>query len=292
MDLRQLESFVCVARHGHITRAARELFVTQPALSQQIRRLERELGVVLLTRTATGVELTPAGADLAQRAQRILADVAQARGAMDDHAGVHRGVARVAAATGDAHGLPAALASFHAAHPEVRLALRQGSEHEVLALLAQGAVDLVVTSQPAPPGTSAVAVGDQPLVVAAVAGDDLIGTGGGPVAVSALRERILILGERGTALRGVVVAACQAAGFSPVPLLEISGAAAVLTLVRAGLGVAVVPAAWVAGADGIATAAVTTTGGSRLTLGTTLVRGGELGPAAALLEAHLLSALR
>jgi DNA-binding transcriptional LysR family regulator len=291
VELRQLESFLVVARHGHITRAAQELFLTQPALSQQIRRLEQELGVALLTRTPTGVELTPAGSELAERAQAILADVAQARGAMDDHAGVRRGVARVAAAPADARGLPAALAAFHAAHPQVRLALRQGSAQEVLTLLGQGAVDLALTSQPAPPGTHAVTLCEEALVVLAPAGDELL-RAGAAVPVTALQERPLILAERGTALRAVVLDACQAAGFSPVPLLEVSDPAAVLTLVRAGLGVGVAPAAWASGEDGVATAAATGADGAPLTLRTLLLRGpAALSPAAELLEAHLLQAL-
>src|SRR5215217_3504017 len=98
MDLRQLEYFVAVARHRHFTRAAEALYVTQPALSQQIRRLEAELGLQLLSRTPQGVEVTPAGQDLLLRAEAILGDVAAAREAMDEHAGVLRGSVRVAAA--------------------------------------------------------------------------------------------------------------------------------------------------------------------------------------------------
>ena len=64
MELRQLEYFAAVARHRHFTRAADELYVTQSALSQQVRRLEEELGIALLLRTSRGVEVTPAGADL------------------------------------------------------------------------------------------------------------------------------------------------------------------------------------------------------------------------------------
>ena len=62
MDLRQLEYFAAVARHRHFGRAAEAIYVTQPALSQQVRRLETELGVALLNRTSRGVELTAAGA--------------------------------------------------------------------------------------------------------------------------------------------------------------------------------------------------------------------------------------
>ena len=64
MEIRQLEYFAAVARHRHFTRAADELYVTQSALSQQVRRLEDELGIALLLRTSRGVELTPTGADL------------------------------------------------------------------------------------------------------------------------------------------------------------------------------------------------------------------------------------
>ncbi|HEX3874861.1 MAG TPA: LysR family transcriptional regulator, partial [Solirubrobacteraceae bacterium] len=79
MELRQLEYFVAVARHGQFTRAADALWVTQSALSQQIRRLEAELGVVLLRRTPRGAELTAAGEDLLVHAQAALAELALGR---------------------------------------------------------------------------------------------------------------------------------------------------------------------------------------------------------------------
>ncbi len=68
MELRQLEYFAAVARHRHFTRAAEELYVTQSALSQQVRRIEAELGLTLYARTPRGVELTAAGTDLLVRA--------------------------------------------------------------------------------------------------------------------------------------------------------------------------------------------------------------------------------
>lgn len=282
MELRQLESFLVVARHGHITRAAQELFLTQPALSQQIRRLEQELGVALFTRTATGVELTPAGTDLVARAQVIVAEAGAARTAMDEHAGARRGVARVAAAAADARGLAAALAAFHGEHPQLRLVLRQGSAQEVLSLLGQGAVDIAITALDPPAGTTAAPLHEEPLVIV---GADGVGSGP-PISIAALREHPLILAERGTVLRRIVVDACQADGFSPVPLLEVSDPGAVLTLVRAGLGLCVVPASWVAGEQGVA---IAPTG---LTVRTALVTGGgELSPAAVLLHAHLLARL-
>src|SRR3954452_22856977 len=132
VELRQLEYFVAVARHRHFGRAAAAAYVTQPALSQQVRRLEGELGVALLRRTSRGVALTPAGEDLLVRAERILAEAAEARGEVDEHAGVMRGAVRVAATTADAPRLPEVLAAFHREHPAIRIALRQTSSTEVL----------------------------------------------------------------------------------------------------------------------------------------------------------------
>src|SRR3954469_18599618 len=155
MELRQLEYFAAVARHRHFRRAAEESYVTQSALSQQVRRLEEELGLLLLRRTPHGVELTPAGRELAERADAILAEVAEARAAMDGHAGVERGVARIAGSPADAPRLPEALAAFHTAHPGIQIALRHGSAAEVVELLRRGAVALAVTGRGAGPARRA-----------------------------------------------------------------------------------------------------------------------------------------
>ena len=78
MELRQVRYFAAVARHRHFTRAAAELGLAQPALSQQVRALERELGVVLIDRGGRRVRLTDAGEAFHVWAERILADVAAA----------------------------------------------------------------------------------------------------------------------------------------------------------------------------------------------------------------------
>ena len=249
MELRRLEYFVAVARHGQFTRAADELWITQSALSQQVRRLEAELGVGLLRRTPRGVELTPAGEELLPRAEAILAEVSHARAALDRHAGAARGCVRVAATSMDTPGLPAALAAFHRTHPGLQIALRHAPATETAALVASGAADVGVASLhgPAPPGVEASPLAEHPLV-ALMAPDEPAG-GGDPatpaaIEIGELRGRPFILAEPGTALRETVMAACQAAGFSPVPLFEVSDPATVRFLAHAGLGVSVVPASW------------------------------------------------
>jgi len=209
-----------------------------------VQRLERELGVALLVRGPRGVEPTAAGADLLVRAEAILAEAARARAEVDQHAGARRGHVRVAATAADATGLAAALVGFHRDHPGIRVALRHASAREVAELVGTGAADLAVTALGAADDRAEV-LRDEPLVAALPPGDELAGSG--PVALWDLRARPFILAERGTALREAVVAACEAAGFGPVPPFEVSDPATTRALVHAGLGVGVVPPAWLDG---------------------------------------------
>jgi DNA-binding transcriptional LysR family regulator len=246
VELRQLQYFAAVARHRHFGRAAAELYVTQPALSQQVRRLEAELGVELLRRGPKGVELTPAGADLLARADAIVAEIERARADMDRHAGVTRGVVRVAVGAADAPRLADALAAFHREHPGVRLALRQGSAAEAVELIRNGSVDLAVAAlrEADAAGIAGVDVSllaEEPLR-AIFAEDDPLGK---RTALEDLRGRTFVLAEPGTALRELVMAACQTAGFSPVPLLEVGDPWTTRQLVSAGLGIGLVPLSWV-----------------------------------------------
>jgi DNA-binding transcriptional LysR family regulator len=246
VELRQLQYFAAVARHRHFGRAAAELYVTQPALSQQVRRLEAELGVELLRRGPKGVELTPAGADLLERADAIVAEIERARADMDRHAGTTRGVVRVAVGAADAPRLAEALAAFHREHPGVRLALRQGSAAEAVELIRTGSVDLAIAALREADAAGIAGVDEQLLAEeplrAISAEDDPLGD---VVALEDLRGRTFVLAEPGTALRELVMAACQAAGFSPVPLLEVGDPWTTRRLVGAGLGVALVPLSWV-----------------------------------------------
>ncbi|HEX2246813.1 MAG TPA: LysR family transcriptional regulator, partial [Arthrobacter sp.] len=97
MKLDQLSSFEAVARIGHFTRAAEELFLAQPSLSRQISTLEADLGVKLFRRGPAGVTLTDAGEVLLPIARRMLGDARSAREQMDELAGLRRGNVRLGA---------------------------------------------------------------------------------------------------------------------------------------------------------------------------------------------------
>lgn len=289
VELRQLEYFAAVARHRHFTRAAEDLYVTQSALSQQVSRLERELGVALLRRGPRGVDLTPAGAELLERAEAILAEAARARAAMDEHAGLARGVARLALTAVEAPALLEPLAAFHREHPGIQVALRQGSAAEALDLLRTGSVDLAAAGGAGDPGAGveATALRAEPLHAIAEPGDPLCA--GGPVSIGDLRGRRLILAERGAALRDAVMRACAGAGFSPVPSFEVGDPATVRSLVHAGLGASVVPSSWLA-QPGAEVAAAPLAGVPPLPLAL-LGPAAGLPPAAGLLREHLRAAL-
>ncbi len=286
MELRQLEYFAAVARYGQFTRAASELWITQSALSQQVRRLEAEVGVALLRRTPRGAELTAAGEALLAHAETALAAVARARAELDRHAGAERGQVRVAATAVDAAGLPLALAAFHRRHPEIQVALRHVAVEEAVALVQRRAVDVaMVALRGEPPAdTRSIALAPEPLRAMLAPEDPLAG---GTVAVADLAGRPFVLAEPQAALRATVVDACQAAGFSPVPLFEVSDPATVRVLVGAGLGVALVPASWLR-EPGPAVGAATLTGRAPVHRVTLLAPPADVSPAGGL----LLEALR
>src|SRR3712207_813290 len=147
MDLRQLRYLVAVADERQFTRAAARMHVAQPALSQQIRRLEDELGLALVDRTTRRVALTGAGELLVARARRALAEVDAARAELEDLAGIRSGRVMIGAMQSlGPLDLPALLADFHAAHAGVELSIREGMSDELLAMLHADQVDLAFLS--------------------------------------------------------------------------------------------------------------------------------------------------
>jgi LysR family transcriptional regulator, transcription activator of glutamate synthase operon len=145
MELRQLRYLDAVARRRSFTRAALDLHIAQSALSQQVGRLERELGVELLRRTTRRVEVTEAGELALARARRALAEADGLRADLDALQGLVRGTLRLGGVppVGPAH--PAALiAEFTRAHPGVGVTVREDVAFTLLRQLREGDLDLVM----------------------------------------------------------------------------------------------------------------------------------------------------
>ena len=148
MDLLQLRYFQAVARHQHVSRAAAELRVAQPALSRAIARLEAELGVPLFDRRGRRVRLNRFGAMFLVRADRALDELDQGQHELRDAAGLAQGTVAVAAET--LRTLSGLVAGFLAGHPGVSFRLFQSPAPAMAAQLQAGEVDLCLASQPLP----------------------------------------------------------------------------------------------------------------------------------------------
>jgi DNA-binding transcriptional LysR family regulator len=238
MELRHLRYFLAVADANSFTAAAARLHVAQPALSQQVRALEKEVGVTLIDRGARTRGLTEAGQRFAALSRGILRDAQGAADEMAAFAGAARGTVRFGSALQSlTEGrLAIALATFHRLHPGLRVEFREAHTRPLLVLLASGDLDLALIhlgkgeEPPAAPGDSGRSLEverlyEEPLVLAVgprhrfasrrevrwkdLAGEDVISYGPGAM------------------LRDLVVSK--------------AGQAGVRALVSAGLGITVLP---------------------------------------------------
>ncbi|MEW2394626.1 LysR family transcriptional regulator [Streptomyces sp. NPDC046862] len=167
---RDLRYFVAVADELHFTRAAERLYVSQPALSKQIRALERQLGVELFRRDPRGVTLTAAGSALLPHARRVLAAWDEAAAAVEEARTAQRSTLVVGMSTSPGRGgvLPAIRSRFTAAHPEAEIRLRQVNWDDPTAGLADGDADVAFVWLPLP-GQERFAwtlIAEEPLLVA------------------------------------------------------------------------------------------------------------------------------
>ncbi|TCR20128.1 DNA-binding transcriptional LysR family regulator [Streptomyces sp. BK205] len=246
VQFQQLQYFVAVAETRHFTRAAETVHVAQPSLSQQIRALERELGADLFLRARGNITLTDAGEALLPLARRILADADTARHEVQELVQLRSGRIRLGATPSLCTGLlPDVLRAFHDRYPGIRLMIEEGGSHDLVRLLARGALDLALVVLPLPTPSPALTtvelLREDLVVVSSPEGPAPGGPGRRTVRVADLESAPLVMFRHGYDLRELTVAACRAEGFEPDFAVEGGEMDAVLGFVRAGLGVAVVP---------------------------------------------------
>jgi len=250
MDLRQMSYFVAVAEEGQFTRAAARESVAQPAISAQIRRLERELGERLFHRDQRGVGLTAAGEALLPHARAALAAAARGRDTIASLRGVLHGRLRIGVSGPGDRRLAAALGEFHRAHPGIEITLGERHNEPLLEALAGGELDAAVIGlpdEPLPPQLRARVIAEDAVVLAVPREHPL--SRSRTIAIAALRGQPMITLTRGTGLRATLEGACRDAGFAPRIIAETSQLGHMVELVAAGLGVAVMPGSALAGAE-------------------------------------------
>jgi DNA-binding transcriptional LysR family regulator len=241
MELRQLEYLVTVVEEANFTRAAQRCHVAQPAVSAQIRLLERELGQALLDRSGRTVRPTEVGAAVLPYARAALNAVDGMRLAVEEMSGLVRGHLSVGTVSSvSAIDLPAVLAQFARHHPGVEITLKEGDSAQLLDALAARLLDaaLIGLSGPLPAGIDAEVAGEVPLVAIVAPGDPL--SASRTITLEALAGRPLIALPRGTGLRAVIDQAFAQAGFHPHVAFEASDPYVLAQLAGHRLGVAIV----------------------------------------------------
>jgi LysR family transcriptional regulator, transcription activator of glutamate synthase operon len=234
---------VALAEELSFTRAAAAEHIAQPALSQQIRRLEEEVGVGLVERTTRKVALTEAGELLAVRARRILAEIEIAREELEALRGVNVGHVTIGAIhTMGPIDLSLALAAFHEAHPGVALTVREQASEECAELLRADELDLAFLSVTERVESHELALHQliaEELMVLLPSRHVLAGRS--RVRMAELAQEEFISFRQGARLRELLFSAGRDAEFEPRVTLESNEAQRIRALVSRGLGVAILP---------------------------------------------------
>ena len=245
MELRHLRYFLALADELHFGRAAQRLAISQPPLTVAIQQLEAEVGAPLFLRNSRGVQLTAAGQALVPAAQAAIDGAAQALHAARDAASGQVGRLSIGfAGTMLYRGLPQMLRRFQAEHARLQLSLRELSSSEQMVELQHARLDAGFAHvSHAPAGLAAQLVSSQPFVACVPAVHALARKRTLPLDALAPEPLALVSRSVSPDYHARIVAACQAAGFTPQPLHEMQHWLSVVSLVSQGLAVALVPAA-------------------------------------------------
>jgi LysR family transcriptional regulator, transcription activator of glutamate synthase operon len=243
MELRQLRYIVALAEERSFTRAAGKVLVAQPALSQQIAKLEAELGLPLVDRTTRRVAMTEAGDRLVEHARRVLKQVEVAREDLADLAGLRTGHLTIGASrTVGALDLSALLAEFYRRYPAVDLAVREDLSISLARELRADELDLAFITVPgdAPvDGLELRVVSSEELVAVLPPGHEL--TARRKLRVADLEAQTIVAFRGGATIRQRLDEAATRAGFALRVAFESNEVGRMRALVAAGLAIAVLP---------------------------------------------------
>jgi LysR family hydrogen peroxide-inducible transcriptional activator len=241
ITLRQLKYFAALARHGHFGRAASECAVSQPALSMQIRDLEKTLGVDLVERRPGEAVLTAIGREFALRSEEVLAG---ARDLVDfaRHQGrILTGRLRLGVIpTLAPYVLPKILPALQARYPELRIELRETQTRLLIEELSRGVLDVLMLALPLnEPDIETAPLFDDPFALAVAASDPR--PAGKKVDAHAIEREPLILLEEGHCLRDQALAFCAGARGEQAMSLGATSLTTVMQMVANGYGVTLLP---------------------------------------------------
>lgn len=246
MTLKQLEYFLAIAEAGHITAAAKNLNISQPPLSLQLKALEDELGVQLFERDKRNLTITHEGLILKERATEILAMVNQTVRDLQNLGTDAQGTIRIGTISSASSSLlPSQIIRFRKEHPHVDFQVSEGNSVKITSMLESGEVDLGIIREPFNTNTfNSVLLRDSNLGGEEADGFVAIGHAsffenveGNQISLAELKNRPLIIHSR---YKDLIVNNCRQKGFSPNIVCQNTELASSLSWAEAGIGIALV----------------------------------------------------
>jgi LysR family transcriptional regulator, low CO2-responsive transcriptional regulator len=239
VTLRQMRVFSAVARNLSFTRAARELHLTQPAVSQQMKLLEQEVGLPLFEQIGRKVQLAPAGAELLRYADQALELLREAAESLAAMRGLKRGALKLGAVSTAKYFTPSLLSAFSLSYPEVTIKFTVGNRGEIVEQLAANEVDLVIMGRPPRElDTIAEPFAKHPLVIIAPPDHPLAQRR--RIRLRQLATQQFILREEGSGTRASMEHIFRERGLTYRASMEMSSNETIKQAVRAGMGVSLI----------------------------------------------------
>ncbi len=238
LTLKQLRVIQAVIRYGSIARAAEQLHLTGPAVTQQIQQAERDIGMPLFDRLPRGMAATAAGERVGKAADEVLSRLNFLGSELDALSNVHEGLLRIGLLSTGKYFVPKLIGAFRADHPDIKLRLHAANREELVALIAQGEVDVAITGRvPANLPVVSEAFAANPQVVIAAPGHPLAGTKG--IQPIDLNPQTFIQRESGSGTRAVLEEFFHLHRISPAETLTVSSNEMIKQIVMSGLGISI-----------------------------------------------------
>jgi len=242
MEIHQLRYFCAVARHGTFTRASEKEHVAQPSLSQQILKLEAELGARLFDRLPRSAKLTVFGKAFLPKAERILRELEEVKSELRDMSGNEKGAVAVGIIpTIAAYLLPKLLSDFKLRHPLTTIKIIEDITPSLLHRLHDGTIDIAVAALPIAGSEFASMPLFEEKFYALLPEQHRLASRAVISLTELNREPFLLLKE-GHCFRDSLIAACHKLRMSPSIVFESGQFASIIAMVAAGMGVSAVPA--------------------------------------------------
>ncbi|MEH6868250.1 LysR family transcriptional regulator [Priestia megaterium] len=238
MDIKQLIYFLTIAEEGNISKAAERLHMAQPPLSQQLKLLEEELGVILFERNTRRIQITDAGQLLQNRAQQIIELMEKTSKELNDLKEGSQGVLSIGTISSAGETLvPIMVQNFHKVYPGVDFRIKESSTFEILELVKRGVVEIGVIRTPFNLETfDYISLPEEPMMAAAL--DSLLDMNKTSMNLDDLKGKPLLFHNR---YANNIEEACKKSGFEPKVKCRIDDTRTMLNWASGGMGIALIP---------------------------------------------------